>query len=320
MLRFCWFALVVLVVAVPSLADDPSNARKPKADSELRYWLENMIWQHRFSSEEITAATGLAAEEINAARKKFNIRDDNRPARAANAPLQVLPYPGGRHPRIGFLDGAVNPQRETKVSVFTPWDDKSYVVVDVPEALWSNLGLTYLAHTHVPTIWSKQGIELERLEWNRRQDGSFDLQRRLPNGIEFGTLVVPQRDAVRMELWLKNGTNEKLSDLRVQNCVMLKGAAGFAAQTNDNKLFRKPFVAVHDESKKRWIITAWEPCHRPWGNPPCPCLHSDPKFPDCAPSEIQTLRGWLSFYEGSDIDAELKRIESLGWQKESLWK
>lgn len=320
MLRFCWFALVVLVVAVPSLADDPSNARKPKADSELRYWLENMIWQHRFSSEEITAATGLTAEEINAARTKFNIRDDNRPARAANAPLQVLPYPGGRHPRIGFLDGAVNPQRETKVSVFTPWDDKSYVVVDVPEALWSNLGLTYLAHTHVPTIWSKQGIELERLEWNRRQDGSFDLQRRLPNGIEFGTLVVPQRDAVRMELWLKNGTNEKLSDLRVQNCVMLKGAAGFAAQTNDNKLFRKPFVAVHDESKKRWIITAWEPCHRPWGNPPCPCLHSDPKFPDCAPSEIQTLRGWLSFYEGGDIDAELKRIESLGWQKESLWK
>lgn len=320
MLRFCWFALVVLVVAVPSLADDPSNARKPKADSELRYWLENMIWQHRFSSEEITAATGLAAEEINAARKKFNIRDDNRPARAANAPLRVLPYPGGRHPRIGFLDGAVNPQRETKVSVFTPWDDKSYVVVDVPEALWSNLGLTYLAHTHVPTIWSKQGIELERLEWNRRQDGSFDLQRRLPNGIEFGTLVVPQRDAIRMELWLKNGTNEKLSDLRVQNCVMLKGAAGFAAQTNDNKLFRKPFVAVHDESKKRWIITAWEPCHRPWGNPPCPCLHSDPKFPDCAPSEIQTLRGWLSFYEGSDIDAELKRIESLGWQKGSLWK
>ena len=99
--------------------------------------------------------------------------------------------------RIGFLDGAVNPQRETKVSVFTPWDDKSYVVVDVPEALWSNLGLTYLAHTHVPTIWSKQGIELERLEWNRRKDGSLDLLRRLPNGIEFGALVVPQRDAVR---------------------------------------------------------------------------------------------------------------------------
>jgi hypothetical protein len=320
MLRLCWFALVVLVVAVPNFADDPSNARKPQGDVELRYWLENMIWHHRFSSDEVTAATGLTADAIKAARMKFDLRDDHRPARAANAPLLVLPYPGGRHPRIGFLDGAVNPQRETKVSVFTPWDDKSYVVVDVPEALWSNLGLTYLAHTHVPTIWSKQGIELERLEWNRRKDGSLDLLRRLPNGIEFGALVVPQRDAVRMQLWLKNGTKEKLSDLRVQNCVMLKAAAGFAAQTNDNKLFRKPFVAVHDESKKRWIITAWEPCHRLWGNAPCPCLHSDPKFPDCAPGETQTLRGLLSFFEGTDIDAELRRIEALGWQTESLRK
>ena len=24
-----------------------------------------------------------------------------------------MPYPGGRHPRIGFLEGAVDPQRET---------------------------------------------------------------------------------------------------------------------------------------------------------------------------------------------------------------
>lgn len=320
MTRFRWFPFIVLFALIPAVADDPSNARKPKGEAELRYWLENMIWHHRFSTDETTAATALTADEIKAARAKFDIRDNNRPTRMADAPLRVLPYPGGRHPRIGFLDGAVDPQRETKVSVFAPWDDKSYVVVDVPEAIWSNLGLTYLAHTHVPTIWSKQGIELERLEWNRRKDGSFDIQRRLPNGIEFGALVIPQRDAVRMELWLKNGSKEKLSDLRVQNCVMLKGASGFAAQTNDNKLFRKPFVAVHDDSKKRWIITAWEPCHRPWGNAPCPCLHSDPKFPDCAPGETQTLRGWLSFYEGTDINAELTRIAAIGWQTESLRK
>lgn len=316
----CVLLLTLAVLSSVVLADDPANARRPKGDAELRYWLENMIWHHRFSNDEVTAATGMTADEIKAARTKFDIRDDNRPARSANSPLRVLPYPGGRHPRIGFLDGAVNPQRETKVSVFAPWDDKSYVVVDVPEALWSNLGLTYLAHTHIDTVWSKQGIAMQRLEWNRRKDGSFDIQRRLPNGIEFGAFVVPQRDAVRMELWLKNGSKEKLSDLRVQNCVMLKGASNFAAQTNDNKLFRKPFVAVHDHSKKLWIITAWEPCHRPWGNAPCPCLHSDPKFPDCDPGETQTLRGWLSFYEGSDIDAELRRIESLGWQTEPLRK
>ncbi len=45
-----------------------------------------------------------------------------RPRRKAGEPLLVRPYPGGRHPRIGFLEGAVEPQRETKVSVCSPWD------------------------------------------------------------------------------------------------------------------------------------------------------------------------------------------------------
>ncbi len=316
-----WFAIAALVAIVtitPTSADDPSNARRPKEDAELRGWLENMFWHHRFSAEEMTAATGLTADEIKAARTKFNIRDDNRPARPADGPLLVLPYPGGRHPRIGFLDGAVNPQRETKISVFTPWNEQDYVVVDVPEAIWSNLGLTYLAHTHIDTVWTKQGITMDRLDWNRRKDGSFDMQRRLPNGIEFGAVVVPRHDAVRMELWLKNGSKEKLSDLRVQNCVMLKGASGFRAQTNDNKLFRKPYVACRDDTGKRWVITAWTHCQRAWGNAPCPCLHSDPQFPDSAPGETKTVRGWLSFFDGTDIDAELRRIDLLDWRIEPL--
>jgi hypothetical protein len=229
--------------------------------------------------------------------------------------LLVLPYPGGRHPRIGFLDGAVAPQRETKVSVFTPWDESSYVVADVPEAIWSNLGLTYLAHTHVPTIWTKQKIDLPKLEWNRRVDGTLDYERQLPNGIALGAKVIPGRDAVRMELWLRNGTKETLSDLRVQNCVMLKGAKGFDEQTNANKVFSKPYVACKDTTGRRWIISAWEPCNRPWANPPCPCLHSDPKFPDCAPGETQRLRGWLSFYEGEDVQVELKRLDQTGWRE-----
>ena len=149
----------------------------------------------------------------------------------------MLPYPGGRHPRIGFLDGAVEPQRETKLSVFCPWDDHSYVVMDVPEAIWSNLGLTYLAHTHVKTIWDLQGTQLEPQEWQHADDGSFQMQRRLPNGIEFGTTATAMPDHIAMTMFLKNGTAEPLSDLRVQNCVMLKGAEGFDQQTNDNKKF-----------------------------------------------------------------------------------
>ncbi len=193
----------------------------------------------------------------------------------------MLPYPGGRHPRIGFLEGAIRPQRETKISVFAPWDETSYVVADVPEAIWSNLGLTYLAHTHVPTVWTKAGVALPPLEWTRHADGTLAFERRLPNGIRFGTKVRPTPQAVRMEMWLFNGTSEPLSDLRVQNCVMLKGAAGFVDQTNDNKLFHPPYAACRSTDGRRWIITAWTPCQRAWGNAKCPCLHSDPQFPDC---------------------------------------
>src|SRR5262249_3031878 len=146
--------VVLALVLVPGLAyaEEPTNYRRPKNDADLRYWLENMVWHHRFTTAEISDATGLSADEIKAALTRFGISAATAPKRAANAPLLVLPYPGGRHPRIGFLDGAVRPQRETKVSVFTPWDPASYVVVDVPEAIWSNLRLTYLPHTHVPTI------------------------------------------------------------------------------------------------------------------------------------------------------------------------
>jgi hypothetical protein len=291
-----------------------SEARPFASDQDARFWLENMVWHHRFTSAEISAATGLTEEQIATACRRFEVSPANRPKRPQNAPLLVLPYPGGRHPRIGFLDGAVNPQRETKVSIFTPWDEVSYVVVDVPEAIWSNLGLTYLAHTHVPTVWSKQNVELPRLEWRRAQDGTLELERKLPNGIAFGSKVIPGRDGVRMRLWLHNGTREKLSDLRVQNCVMLKGATGFTAQTNANKVMVAPYVACRSETGNRWIITAWEPCHRPWANAPVPCLHSDPKFPDCEPGQRQELRGWLSFHEGTDIQGEFKRLDATGWR------
>jgi hypothetical protein len=287
---------------------EADNFRRPKDDAELRYWLENMVWHHAFTADEVGAATGLSADEVAAAVKRFNLTPAAKPKRAADAPLLVLPYPGGRHPRIGFRDGAIRPQRETKVSVFTPWDDASYVVVDVPEAIWSNLGLTYLAHTHVPTVWTKQKIELEQLEWNRRADGSFDISRKLPNGIAFGTKVVPGREDVVMEMWLTNGTKETLSDLRVQVCALLRGAKGFEQQDNKNKLLKGPFAAAQARDGRRWIIMAWQPLHRAWANPPCPCLHSDPKFPDCPPGITQRVHGRVGFYEGDNIDAELRRL------------
>lgn len=299
-------------------AEPPANRRPPVNETDLEYWLGNMVWYHRFTPDEIASASGLGLDQIAGALARFDIRPQTRPERAAGAPLLVLPYPGGRHPRIGFLDGAVDPQRETKVSVFAPWDRRSYVVVDVPEAIWSDLGLVYLAHTHVPTVWTKQNIGLEPLEWNRHGDGSLDIRRELPNGIVFAAVVRPRTEVVELEMSLTNGTARTLRDLRVQMCVMLRGCEGFTAQTNDNKTFAAPYAAACSADGRRWVITAWEPCHRAWGNAACPCLHSDPKFPDCAPGETQTIRGLVSFYEGADLKAEFRRIEATGWRRKAL--
>ena len=118
----------------------PDNFRRPANDDELRYWLENMAVFHRYTPAEIGAATGLSADEVTTALTRLGLDGKAPPRRGKDDPLVVLPYPGGRHPRIGFLDGAIRPRRESKVSVFTPWKDGGYVVVDVPEAIWSGKG------------------------------------------------------------------------------------------------------------------------------------------------------------------------------------
>ena len=323
-MRFFLFACGLTLLSDHTLAaqgaqpNPATEARKPSTDNDLRFWLENMALHHRYTLVEMGEVTGLSPGEIQAALQRFGLEGKKYPARPPGAPLLVLPYPGGRHPRIGFLDGAVNPQRETKVSVFTPWDADGapgYVVADIPEAVFSNLGLIYLAHTHVPTLWDLKKVTLPRLEWRRLEGGALDIERPLPNGIVFGAKVKPEPGAVRMELWLKNGTPSRLTGLRVQNCVMLKGAPGFTAQNNNNNLFRPPYAVARHEKLDRWVITGWEPTQRAWGNAPCPCLHADPQFPDCEPGQTVRCRGWLSYFEGADIDSELKRIDATGWAK-----
>lgn len=303
--------------APPAARTNPRHeARRPASEGELKSWLVNMVAYHGFTADEVSAATGLGAAEVERALTRFGIERWHRPPAEKDGGERVtlLPYPGGRHPRIGFLEGAIDPQRETKVSVFMPWDARSYVVVDVPEAVWSNLGLTYLAHTHIPTIWTRRNVELEKLEWRRAADGSLETRRTLPNGIAFGTRVRPAANAALMELWLTNGTDGELTGLRAQVCVMLKGAAGFTDPEPAETVLAEPYAARRSAGANRWVITAWEPTDRTWQNKPVPCIHSDPKFPDCRPGETVRARGILAFYEGDDLAGELKRLDGVGWR------
>ncbi len=67
-----------------------------------------------------------------------------------------------------------------------------------------------------------------------------------------------------MTLWLENGTKAALSELRVQNCVMLGALKTFEQGTNDNKMFRSPYAVAFNERRDRWVITGWEQTQRCW--------------------------------------------------------
>jgi hypothetical protein len=301
-------ALLLLAPVAPLAAVEEAQEKAASDSSEQRFWLENAVAEHGFSDEEAAAALGVSAAELARLRERHStVRGTPQPGADR---IKVLPYPGGRHPRNGFLDGAVDPHRDTKASVFLPWKDSGYVVVDLPEAMWFRVEdtpeLLYLAHTHIPTIWDKREVSLERSEWTREKDGALSARRRFPNGAEFAARVVPQKEWVDMELRLTNGTSAEMTGLRTQICVLLKGAPAFAAQTNDNKELLQETVACRSVDGNRWIVTVWDRA-RPWANPPCPCMHADPVFPDLAPGTSATVRGRIFFFEGEDVAAEVER-------------
>lgn len=284
-------------------SEEIAASARSSSGQVLDRWLDNMIIDHRFDSAEVQMATGLSIDQAKSAIEQ-------RTSSKQRSGFRILPYPGGRHPRIGFLEGAIRPQRETKISVFPPWTDGGYFVVDVPEAVFSNLGLTYLAHTHIPTIWDDSQTKLEKLEWDKTENG-LSVRRTLPNGIVIESDVTEDHGSAQMQLKLTNGTDQKLTGLRVQVCVMMAGALGFNAQEPLRNITAPPFVAVRAGNADRWIITAWEPNHRVWTNPPVPCFHSDPIFPDCDPGKTVTVTGGLWFYQGQDIQAELDRLNEI---------
>jgi hypothetical protein len=171
----------------------------------------------------------------------------------------------------------------------------------------------YLAHTHIPTKWDKQGIKLDRIDWTRGEGGVLTSRRVLPDGLEFFVRVEPAPDGARMEFRLKNGSDRTLTGLRAQVCVMLKGAPGFNAQTKENKLKLEAsgVCAVRSDDGRRWIATVFEK-PRLWENPPCPCIHADPFFADLAPGQETVSRGRLFAYEGADLEAEVARRAASG--------
>jgi len=274
---------------------------------DLDFWLTNMLFDHQFTKDEMLLATGFNEMELDETLSTLV-----RPESGSNRKdiLKVKPYPGVRHPRINFKDGMLSPMRGTKVSIFLPWDQEEYVVLDLPEALFTQLGLTFLGHKHIPTIFDYQKIVIQNSDWLISDDGSFHNTWSLPNEMIIGADIYPGVNEVDMTLWLQNNSDIALSELQSQVCIMLKMATNFNALNNDNKIFDSPVSAVRSGDGVQWIITAWNGGNHAWGNEDCPCVHSDPRLPDCKPGETVSVTGKIRFYEGMDIENKIKSIKT----------
>src|SRR6185295_10086656 len=77
-----------------SCASEPPPAQV----DEARFWLEACA-THDYTQAETAMATGKEAREVATLQARYGIK----PLKAPAGKLLLLPYPGGRHPRIGFL-------------------------------------------------------------------------------------------------------------------------------------------------------------------------------------------------------------------------
>jgi hypothetical protein len=271
------------------------------------YWMDIMI-KHRFTAAEIQKVTGYSSTKLDSIIENAS---GDFSTEGVNQKIVIKPYPGGRHPRIGFEDGMRSPMRGTKASAFLPWNDEDYIVIDLPEAVSTQYGLTFLGHKHIPTVFDYQRIPIENHDWGPLEDGGLQNEWHLPNHMEIRSEIHPGSHTIDFKLFLHNNTSDTIfTDLKTQVCIMFKNASEFNLLTNDNKIFDCPLTAVHSIDTAKWIITGWDYCINSWGNEDCPCMHADPTFPDCKPGETVQISGKIWFYEGKDIYAKMEEIKA----------
>jgi hypothetical protein len=270
--------------------------------------MDNIYNYHHFTNGEMQSVTGYNTSTIDSLLVDLN---DMVLRKRSEQKIIIKPYPGGRHPRIGFQDGMRSPMRGTKASAFLPWNEKDFIIIDLPEAVSTQFGLTFLGHKHIPTVFDYQRIPIKNHDWEILNNGGLKNVWLLPNNMEIRSEIHPGSEYIDLKLFLHNGTSDTiLTDLKTQVCIMFTNAPEFNVQSNENKIFDCPITAVHSTDSSRWIITGWDNCINAWGNEDCPCMHADPIFPECNPGETVQLSGKIWFYKGSNINSKIKEIKT----------
>ena len=213
-----------------------------------------------------------------------------------------------------------------------PWPCQDYIYLDFPEAIFSNVGVLFLSHVNpsVPTVFT----HLPAVPW-KSADNQLSFVRSLPNGVVFGGLLASgDPSVVEMELFIHNGTEQPMRDIKLQTCAFLRGIREFSEYSMSNKRIHLadkgwiPFEAALEETATKgryglgWrggpersdlpvLVTLSAQDSRlvgmTWykhtlsliGNPNRPCMHADPFFPDLEPGQEARICGELLFFEGS---------------------
>ena len=94
-------------------------------------------------------------------------------------------------------------------------------------------------------------------------------------------------------------------------CVMLAGLTGFDERTNENKVFAAAVRRVQGRDRASGGSSPAGSGAGGRGATRRARACTPTRVADCPPGETRTVRGWLSFYEGGDIDAELARLKKV---------
>ena len=122
--------------------------------------------------------------------------------------------------------------------VSPPWPSQDYIWLDFPEAIFCDTGLLFLSHVnpHAPVLFPG----LPKVAW-LVIPGGLTYERRLPNGVQFGgTVMIEGEQAVSLLLYIENGTQEPLRNIKLQTCAYLRGIKEFSDFTVQNKLVHLP--------------------------------------------------------------------------------
>ncbi|MDA2927634.1 hypothetical protein MYX78_10475, partial [Acidobacteria bacterium AH-259-G07] len=107
-----------------------------------------------------------------------------------------------------------------------PWASADYILLDYPEAIFSDQGLLYLSHVNprYPVLFPN----LPKVTWRKLPSGLvFD--RYLPNGVRFGGRVVKKTaSTVELQLYIENGSAKPLTNIRLQTCAYVRAIKEFA--------------------------------------------------------------------------------------------